>query len=177
MQCGNSRDFDNATARTFLLTHGTTLRLSCPRTSQQNGKPERVIHSTNDIMHTLLFQASMPPPYWVEALHVATYLLNHHPSKPLNFGMPYQALCGAPPSYNHLWVFGCRCYPNLSSKSIHKFAPHSTTRVLLGYLSNHKGYRCLELSSICVIISRRVFFDEHSFPFADISPSPFATTL
>jgi hypothetical protein len=30
------------------------LRMSCPYTSPQNGKAERMIRTTNNIMHTLL---------------------------------------------------------------------------------------------------------------------------
>lgn len=43
--------------------------------------------------------------------------------------------------------------------------------IFLGYSSNHKGYRCLDLQSNRVHISRHVVFDEHSFPFSQ-QPSP-----
>jgi hypothetical protein len=33
--------------------------MSCPYTSAQNGKAERMIRTTNDIMRSLLFQASV----------------------------------------------------------------------------------------------------------------------
>jgi hypothetical protein len=36
--------------------------MSCPYTSQQNGKAERILRTTNNVIRTLLFQASMPPP-------------------------------------------------------------------------------------------------------------------
>jgi hypothetical protein len=34
VQCDNDCEFDNSTARAFFLTHGVTLRMSCPYTSQ-----------------------------------------------------------------------------------------------------------------------------------------------
>jgi hypothetical protein len=55
-------------------------------------------------MRSLMFQASIPASYWVEALHTATYLLNRHPTKTLDFHTPYFALYGSKPSYDHLRV-------------------------------------------------------------------------
>ena len=55
VQCDNGRVFDNSSARTFFLTHGAHLRMPCPYTSSQNGKAERIIRSTNDIIRSLLF--------------------------------------------------------------------------------------------------------------------------
>jgi hypothetical protein len=48
---------DNSCTRSFLLTHGVLLRMLCPYTSPQNGKTERIIRSTNNVMRSLLFQA------------------------------------------------------------------------------------------------------------------------
>jgi hypothetical protein len=49
-------------------------------------------------------------------------------------------------------------------------SPRSTRCVFLGYSANHKGYRCLNLSTNRLIVSRHVVFDEDSFPLA-ASPS------
>jgi hypothetical protein len=78
-QCDNEREFDNSSIRIFLLSNGTQLRMSCPYTSPQNGKAERIIHSVNNVIRTLLIQASLPGRYWV-GLHTATYLLNRLPT-------------------------------------------------------------------------------------------------
>uniref|UniRef100_A0A8R7PXL1 Integrase catalytic domain-containing protein n=1 Tax=Triticum urartu TaxID=4572 RepID=A0A8R7PXL1_TRIUA len=64
----------------FFSSNGIAYRFSCPHTSPQNGKAERMIRTTNDIMRTLLLQANLTPPFWVETLHTATYLLNRRPS-------------------------------------------------------------------------------------------------
>jgi hypothetical protein len=77
VQCDNGREFDNSTSRDFVLSHGMKFRMSCPYTSSQNGKAERMIRTTNDIIHTLLLQAHLPAHFWAEALHTSTYLLNH----------------------------------------------------------------------------------------------------
>jgi hypothetical protein len=83
-------------------------------------------------------------------------------------------LFGSPPSYEHLRVFGCTRYPNTSSTTPHKLSPRSTRCVFLGYSSDHKGYRCLDLSTNRLIVSQHVVFDEASFPLA---ASPHLTDL
>ena len=144
VQCDSGSEFDNSNARTFFLTRGTHLRMSCPYTSPQNGRAERIIRSTNNILRSLLFQASLPPSYWVEALHTATHLLNLLPTKTLSMATPHMALYGSPPSYAHLCVIGCLCYPNMTATASHKLAPHSLPCVFLGYSAHHnvqKGAR------------------------------------
>lgn len=106
VQCDNGREFDNFSARTFFLSHGVHLHMSCPYTSPQNGKVERIIRSTNNVVRSLLFQARIPPSYWAEALSTATYLLNLLPTKTLAFATPHFTLFGTMPSYEHLRVFG-----------------------------------------------------------------------
>src|SRR6185312_4448899 len=76
VQCDNGREFDNSTSRSFFLARCVPLRMSCPYISPQNGKIERMIRTTNDVMRTLLIQASLPPRFWAESLHTANYLLN-----------------------------------------------------------------------------------------------------
>jgi len=147
IQCDNGKEFDNSSSCTFFLTHGMHLRMSCPYTSSQNGKAERLIRSLNNVVRCLLFQASLPSFYWVEALQTVTYLLNILPTKTLRSSMPHAALFGVAPSYDHLHVFGCKCYPNLSATATHKLSPRSTLCVFLGYSAHHKGYRFLDLSS------------------------------
>lgn len=43
--------------------------------------------------------------------------------------------------------------------------------MFLGYSSQHKGYKCLGVSSGCVYISRDVVFDETVFPFKELHPN------
>jgi hypothetical protein len=174
IQCDNGREFDNSSTRIFLLLNGTQLRMSCPYTSPQHGKVERIICSINNVIRTLLIQASLPRSYWVEGLCTATYLLNHLPTMAIQAVYPHLALFGSMPSYEHLHVSGCTCYPNMTATTPHKLSPHSTWCVFPGYSADHKGYHCLDLSTNCLIISRHVVFDEDSFPLA---ASPILTGL
>jgi histone deacetylase 1/2 len=55
VQCDNGREFYNSVALTFFLSHGVALRMSCPYTSQQNGRAERSLRTINNIVCSLLF--------------------------------------------------------------------------------------------------------------------------
>jgi hypothetical protein len=83
---------------------------------------------------------------------------------------PHLTLFGSVPSYKHLRIFGCTCYPNMTATASHKLSPRSTRCVFLGYSTDHKGYRYLDLSANRLIVSRHVVFDEDNFPLA-ASPS------
>jgi hypothetical protein len=50
VQCDNRREFNNASSRTFFLSHGLLLRMSCPYTYHHNGKVERIICSANNVL-------------------------------------------------------------------------------------------------------------------------------
>nr|CAB3499537.1 unnamed protein product [Digitaria exilis] len=116
VQCDNGREFDN---------HLSCL-LSLSGHSAAHVLAERMIRTTNDVIRTLLIQASLPARFWAEALHTATYLLNRLPSTAISAPTPHHAPFGTPPCYDHLRVFGCACYPNTSATAPHKLAPRST---------------------------------------------------
>jgi transposase InsO family protein len=97
IQCDNGREFDNSSTRFFLLSNGTQLRMSCPYTSPQNGKVERIIRSVNNVIRTLLIHASLPGRYWAEGLHTTTYLLNRLPTTAIQATCPHLALFGSAP--------------------------------------------------------------------------------
>jgi hypothetical protein len=170
LQCDNCHEFDDNASRSFFLTHGIQLCLSCPYTTPHNGQTERIIRTTTNMIRYLLFQESLPTSYWAEPLHTTTHLLNRLPSKAVSHPSPHFALYGTTLSYDHLRVFGCACYPNTSATAPHKLSPHSTSCVFLGYSPDHKGYRCLDIVTHRILISRHIVFDEDVFPLVGSSP-------
>jgi len=121
----------------------------------------------------MLTHSSVPPSFWHHALHMTTYLLNIFPCKTLQNKSLTQHLYHPDPSYTHLRVFGCLCYPLFPSSTIHKLQPRSTPCVFLGYPSNQRGCKCYHLSNKKLIILRHVIFDETKFLFTKMhSPSP-----
>ncbi|GJU23831.1 ribonuclease H-like domain-containing protein [Tanacetum coccineum] len=167
--CDHGGEYDNTRFHDLFRQNGIQFRFSCPRTSQQNGKSERMLRTINNLIRTLLFQAYIPPSYWVEALNMAAHLLNILPSTAINNEIPFTKLYNKTSTYEHLRVFGCLCYPHIDVS--HKLEPRSTPCIFLGYPTNHHGYRCLELVSNKIIISRHVRFDEDVFPFGNVTSS------
>ena len=159
-QCDNGGEYNNELFQQYCTTNGLIFRFSCPHTSSQNGKAERKIRTINNMIRTMLAHSSVPPQFWHHALHMATYLLNILPCKTLQNQSPTQLLYHRDPSYTHLRVFGCLCYPLFPSPTVHKLQPRSTPCVFLGYPLNHRGYKCFDLSNRKLIISRHVIFDE-----------------
>ena len=105
---------------------------------------------------TLLFTAHMPLNLWVEAVCTAIFLINRLPTHILNWLSPFEALFDKPPSYIDLRTFGCACYPYLGDYATNKLQPRSLECVFLGYSSRHKGYRCLNIATGRLYISRHV---------------------
>lgn len=106
-----------------------------------------MIRAISNAIRSLLFQAQLSPSYWVEALHVAVHLLNILPSSAVNNHIPFTLLFNKRPSYDHLRVFGCLCFSNLNHSQLDKLSPRSTPCLFLGYPSQHRGCRCLDLKT------------------------------
>ncbi|KAD7477345.1 hypothetical protein E3N88_00481 [Mikania micrantha] len=164
-QCDLGGEFDNHAFKMFAQQHGLLFRFSCPQTSSQNGRAERMIRRLNDIIRSLLIHSNLPPIFWVEALHTATYLHNILPTKRLNYFTLTFALYLRHPTYDHLRIFGCACYPNTSATQPNKLHTRSIRCIFLGYPADFRGYRCFDPTTGKVSISRHVTFDESTFPY------------
>lgn len=112
----------------------------------------------------LLAQASLPISFWTHAFTSAVYLINRLPTPVLHGKSPHEVLHKTIPNYQHLKVFGCRCYPYLRPFQAHKLQFRSQPCVFLGYSMVQKGYKCLAGTNR-VFVSRHVVFDEGCFPF------------
>jgi hypothetical protein len=64
-----------------------------------------------------------------------------------------------------LRTFGCLCFPFLRPYNNHKLDFHSSPCVFFRYSSSHLGYRCPDIASHRIYISRHVRFHEHVFLF------------
>lgn len=140
--------------------------VSCPHAHQQNGSAERKHRHIVEVGLALFAEASMPLKYWDQAFLAALYLINRLPSKVIQNMIPLEHLLGRQVDYNSLRVFGCACWPNLRPYNSHKLQFRSKRCVNHGFSNLHKGYKCLDVSTGRIYVSRDVIFYEEVFPFA-----------
>ena len=113
----------------------------------------------------MLFKINLHFIFWNYVIESSVYLINRMPTHVLQNKSPFACLFHRTPDYNFLHTFGCLCFPFLHPYHAHKLDFRSSPCVFLGYSSSHLGYRCLDLESDRVYVSRNVRFHESVFPF------------
>jgi len=149
----------------FFQTVGIHHRLICPHTHEQNGTVERRHRHIVETGLTLLGQCKAPFRFWNYAFETSVYLINRMPTPVLAHCSPFDCLFHRSPDYHFLRTFGCLCFPFLRPYNNHKLDFRSSPCVFFGYSSSHLGYRCFDIASHRIYISRHVRFHEHVFPF------------
>lgn len=155
----------------FFQNIGISHHVSCPHAHQQNGSAERKHRHIVEVGLALLAGASMPLKFWDEAFLTAVHIINMLPSRVINNETPMERLLHVKPDYTSLRVFGCACWPNLRPYNSRKLMYRSKQCAFLGYSAQHKGVKCLDISTGRVYISRDVVFDEIKFSFANLHPN------
>ncbi|KAI0499673.1 hypothetical protein KFK09_017881 [Dendrobium nobile] len=115
----------------YLNSHGILHQLTCSYTPQQNDVEERKHRHLIETTRTLLTTTNINHSFWIYALTTAIHLINRTPSRTLNMKTPQYILHNKHPSYNHLRVFGCSCFPWQKYNSPNKLSPRAPHCVFL----------------------------------------------
>jgi len=92
LRSDNAKEYMSNTFKNFLGTHGIHHQTSCPYTPQRNGVAERKNRHFLVVTRTLLMERHVPTIFWGDTLLTAAYLINHMPSKVLNYTTPIQKI-------------------------------------------------------------------------------------
>ena len=161
----NAFEYTQYAFQTVLHSYGIVHQLTCPSTSQQNGRAERKLRHILDTVRALLLSAKVPTPFWGKvALHAvlqAVHAINHIPSPVIQNQTPYERLFGSPPDYHHLRSFGSAYFVLLQPHEHNKLEPRSRLCCFLGYGETQKRYRCYDSVFHHLRVSRNVVFWEH----------------
>ena len=89
LRSDNGGEYHSSELQHFLDSHGSIHQTSYPDTPQQNGVANRKNRHLLEVVRTFLIEAHMPLCYWGKALLSAAYLINHVPSRSINFKTPF----------------------------------------------------------------------------------------
>ena len=169
-QSDNALEYTQYAFQAVLHSYGTIHQLTCPGTSQQNGRAEQKLCHILNTIRAFLLSAKVPTPFWgKDALH-AVYAINLIPSLVIQNQTLYEYLFGSPPDYHHLRSFGSTCFVLFQPHKHNKLEPRSGLCCFLGYGETQRGYRRYDPVSHHLRISCNVVFREHHF-FIDLSHS------
>ncbi|WKA04900.1 hypothetical protein VitviT2T_022897 [Vitis vinifera] len=76
----NALEYTQHAFQALLHSYGTIHHLTCPGTSQQNGRAERKLRHILDTIRALLLSTKIPAPFWGEASLHAVHAINRIPS-------------------------------------------------------------------------------------------------
>jgi hypothetical protein len=102
----------------------------------------------------MLIESELLKTYWAEAMATAVHIIAQSPATGLKGDTPFEKMFGRriDPSIFH--PFGCCAYALIpKDKRTGKFGPKGRPCVLLGYKSEKKAYRLLDLNTRKVILS------------------------
>ena len=142
-------------------SYDTIYQLTCPSTSQQNGRVKQKFRHILDTVRALLLFTKVPAPFWGEAALHAVHTINRILSPVIQNQTPYERLFESPPDYHHLRSFGSACFVLLQSHEHNKLEPRSRLYYFLGYSETQKGYWYYDPVSHRLRISCNVVFWEH----------------
>nr|GEV13541.1 polyprotein, putative [Tanacetum cinerariifolium] len=113
------------------------------------------------VARALLFQMTLPKPFWADDVSTASFLIKRMPSAVLDGNYLYSVIFPTKPLFPiDPKIFGSTCFVQDTQPNITKLNPKSLKCVFLGYSRIHKGYRCYSHQLHRYLVSRDVIFHE-----------------
>ncbi|MCO5609341.1 hypothetical protein L7F22_063567 [Adiantum nelumboides] len=138
----NGEEYTSSELKDFCSKRGICKEFTTPYTPAQNGIAERMNHTIQERVTTMLSMATLPPEFWGEAVMTAVHIINQLLSIPLNFKIPQEMWIGKKPNYDTLHVLGCEAFSHIPKDLRKKLDPKSHKCIFIGYgVDGEMGYR------------------------------------
>ncbi|GKV49114.1 hypothetical protein SLEP1_g55881 [Rubroshorea leprosula] len=161
LRTDNGGEYTSKEFRDYCSKHGMRHEKTVPGTPQHNGVAERMNRTIVEKVRCMLRMATLPKPFWGEAVNTVVYLINWSPSIPLNFEIPEKAWTGKDVGYSHLRVFGCKAFMHVPKEQRSKLDDKAIPCIFVGYGDEEFGYRLWDPEKKKTVRSRDVVFHEH----------------
>lgn len=99
--------------------------------------------------------------FWAEAISCVVYVLNRCPTRSVVGRTLEECWSNRRPSVRHLEVFGCIAYSHVPDTLRRKLDDKGEKCFFIGYSEDSKTYRLYNLTTVKVIISRDITFDDY----------------
>ena len=127
---------------------------------QQNGFAECKNRHIAKVARALMSKKNMPCCYWVELISTVVYIMNRTPITTLYDVTTKEMFFGRKLDLIDLKVFGCIAYVHMPDELRTKLDPKATKCTFIGYSLEQKGYKCYNLVTCQVRVSRDVVLDD-----------------
>ncbi|GJZ74988.1 retrovirus-related pol polyprotein from transposon TNT 1-94 [Tanacetum coccineum] len=164
-----SEEYFSETFQSYMLQHGILHESSCVYRPAQNGVAKRKNRHLLEVARALLFQMTVPKPFWADDVSTTCFLINHMPFDVLGGNYPYSVLFPTKPLFPiDPKIFGSMCFVQDTQPNITKLDPKLLKCVFLGYSRIQKGYRCYSSQHHHYLVSRDVTFHE-DLPYVSVT--------
>lgn len=106
----------------------------------------------------MLFDATFDKSMWAEAINMAAYVTNRTPNRTLGKRIPEQFWSDGRVDYGSMKIFGTTVMVHIPKERRKKWDAKSTEMKFVGYSETQKGYRCFDMKTRLVTVSRDVTF-------------------
>nr|GEU79651.1 copia protein [Tanacetum cinerariifolium] len=100
LRSDNAKEYFLDTFQSYMLQHGILHESSCVYRTAQNGVAERKNRHLLEVAHALLFQMTVPKPFWADVVSAACFLVNCMPYAILGGNYPYLVLFPTKPLFS-----------------------------------------------------------------------------
>ena len=153
-----SQDFEKC-----LQDAGISRELTTAFMPSQNGVSECKNRTLFEKARAIVADARTPAYLWAEATATANYVTNRSPTRANSGITPYQRLKGNPPALSHLRIYGSIAWVHVNDETHTKLEPKSRKCIFVGYSTKSKAYKCYNLATQKIVVSKDVRFEEGRF--------------